>query len=414
MRGKNKDVHACIGRESASPLSTPVNLGARQAFAQPAFFAPWPTMRNRKFVWPISSSCCCTWASRATFFSTESRPTKPSTCRGLRGRACACPDGIARRPHRAASGGRAGRLSAPKARKAPGWAQTEPAPRVELGRGGHGQVSIFCPVAADWRSGSRRRNHSERRASVLVHIGVPTGGQRQLHVVRQARAQHSHLAGAGDVDQIGLKALQHFADQRDVAQKRGIEAQILFESKGEKAARQLQRPHIAVFEKGLSAGRPRGRKERADCAAARRPQSGGWYAQPRLLHETSRESRPRAAIVAVHLSGSEKSPAWPITLNSTRARPGPGATGATRSRPCEGRLRPAHAHQLHHAMTQLMARGACLPATVRSEASQRRWHRDDRPAHPRCASPAETPGSAGWHRWSSAGCDASTARHTAA
>jgi hypothetical protein len=55
------------------------------------------------------------------------------------------------------------------------------------------------------------------------------------------------------VNQIGLKALQHFADQRNVAQKRGVEAQVFFQSKGEKAARQLQRPNIAVLRDGLSA-----------------------------------------------------------------------------------------------------------------------------------------------------------------
>jgi hypothetical protein len=38
-----------------------------------------------------------------------------------------------------------------------------------------------------------------------------------------------------------------------VAQKRGVEAQVFFQSKGEKAARQLQRPDITVFGEGLGA-----------------------------------------------------------------------------------------------------------------------------------------------------------------
>ncbi len=80
-----------------------------------------------------------------------------------------------------------------------------------------------------------------------MHIGVPTGGQRQPQVVSQPRAQHPHLAGSGDVNQIRLELLQHLAYKRYVAQERKIEAQILFESKREKAARKLQRPDVAVL-----------------------------------------------------------------------------------------------------------------------------------------------------------------------
>ena len=35
--------------------------------------------------------------------------------------------------------------------------------------------------------------------------------------------------------------------------KRRIEAQVLFQGKRKKAARQLQRPHVAVFDEGLGA-----------------------------------------------------------------------------------------------------------------------------------------------------------------
>jgi hypothetical protein len=55
------------------------------------------------------------------------------------------------------------------------------------------------------------------------------------------------------VDQIGLEALKHLADERDVPQKNGVEAQIFFKSKGEEAARQLKRPDVAVFDEGLGA-----------------------------------------------------------------------------------------------------------------------------------------------------------------
>ena len=55
------------------------------------------------------------------------------------------------------------------------------------------------------------------------------------------------------MDQVGLEALQNLADQRNVAQKGWIEAQVFFEGKGEKAARQLQRAHAALLDDGLCA-----------------------------------------------------------------------------------------------------------------------------------------------------------------
>src|SRR5664279_2213766 len=42
-------------------------------------------------------------------------------------------------------------------------------------------------------------------------------------------------------------------------------------------------------------GLRRGRRGKANCAAARTPQSGGWCGQPRLLHGMSRESKLPAA-----------------------------------------------------------------------------------------------------------------------
>jgi len=58
-----------------------------------------------------------------------------------------------------------------------------------------------------------------------------------MHPVRQECAEKSDLAGAGNVNQVGPEPLQHIGDERDVAQKRGIEAQVLFKSEGKKAAR---------------------------------------------------------------------------------------------------------------------------------------------------------------------------------
>ena len=66
-------------------------------------------------------------------------------------------------------------------------------------------------------------------------------------MVRQARAQDAYLTGPGDMDQVRLETLEHFADQRNVAEERRIKAQILFENEGKKAARQFQCPNVALF-----------------------------------------------------------------------------------------------------------------------------------------------------------------------
>src|ERR1700677_160124 len=86
-----------------------------------------------------------------------------------------------------------------------------------------------------------------------MDVGVPACGQRQSPFLCQHGTQHAHLAGACDVNQVRLEAVKHFADDRNVAQKPRIEAQVFLESKGEKAARQLQGSHIAVFQHGLVA-----------------------------------------------------------------------------------------------------------------------------------------------------------------
>jgi hypothetical protein len=72
-------------------------------------------------------------------------------------------------------------------------------------------------------------------------------------MVRQPGTQHADFAGACDVNQIGFETLQHLADQGDVAEKGGIEAEVLFEGEGEEAAGQLKGPDVAVFEDGLGA-----------------------------------------------------------------------------------------------------------------------------------------------------------------
>jgi hypothetical protein len=87
---------------------------------------------------------------------------------------------------------------------------------------------------------------------VFMDVGVPGGGQRQIAMIGETCAQHAHFAGAGDVNQVGLKAVQHFAHEGNMPRKCRIEAKIFFQSEGKDAARQFKRPDIAVFDESLT------------------------------------------------------------------------------------------------------------------------------------------------------------------
>ena len=88
---------------------------------------------------------------------------------------------------------------------------------------------------------------------VLVDIGVPTRGKRKAEVMRQAGAEHADFAGAGNVNEVGLEPFKNLADEGDVAEKGGVEAEVFFEGEGQEAAGQFKGPDVAVFEDGLRA-----------------------------------------------------------------------------------------------------------------------------------------------------------------
>jgi hypothetical protein len=74
-----------------------------------------------------------------------------------------------------------------------------------------------------------------------------------VQVVRERSSQDPNFAGTGDVNDVGTKSLQRFADKRKMSQKRWVESKIFFECEGEKAARQLKSPNCAIFNHGLGA-----------------------------------------------------------------------------------------------------------------------------------------------------------------
>ena len=86
-------------------------------------------------------------------------------------------------------------------------------------------------------------------------------------MVRQPRAQHAEFAGTGDVDEVGLKALQHLADEGNVAEKCGIVAEIFSRAK-ERKPRGSSRVQRLPSSRGPGCGRRRGRRGR-EIAAAR-------------------------------------------------------------------------------------------------------------------------------------------------
>jgi len=72
-------------------------------------------------------------------------------------------------------------------------------------------------------------------------------------MIGEARAEHTYFAGAGDVNEIGPKAVENFTDDRNMPRERWVEAEIFFECEGEDAARQFESPDIAVLNKRLLA-----------------------------------------------------------------------------------------------------------------------------------------------------------------
>jgi hypothetical protein len=89
-------------------------------------------------------------------------------------------------------------------------------------------------------------------SQVFVDIRVPRSGQRQVAMVCQTSAKHSNLARSGDVDEIGMEAVQHLSNEGNMARKGWIEAKVSFESEGEDASGQFEGPDITLFGEGLS------------------------------------------------------------------------------------------------------------------------------------------------------------------
>ena len=125
VRGKYEQVHAGIGLASASPRKHAGELRARQSLAQPSLLRAVADNQEAEVrsAHPLQLFLHL-GQQRHVLFDRQPAHKAQNSCRGLRDCACAWPDEIAPHPRRAASGGRAGRWSAPAARTARDWAQT--------------------------------------------------------------------------------------------------------------------------------------------------------------------------------------------------------------------------------------------------------------------------------------------------
>jgi hypothetical protein len=112
------------------------------------------------------------------------------------------------------------------------------------------------------RCGSLRQTLQEPLGAlscVLMHVGVPGRNQRQMIMVGHDGANHAEVIGAGDVDDVRTKIAQCAGNDRQMAKESEIEAQIFFQTEGERPARELKRRKLAFCQQArhTSAGADR-------------------------------------------------------------------------------------------------------------------------------------------------------------
>ena len=69
-----------------------------------------------------------------------------------------------------------------------------------------------------------------------MHIGVPAGDERHVELPGEVGAKDAELTGAGDVDDVGPEGAHCVRDQIGVAEEERVEAEVLFQMHGERAA----------------------------------------------------------------------------------------------------------------------------------------------------------------------------------
>ena len=174
-------------------------------------------------------------------------------------------------------------------------------------------------LAGQW---SRERASPLRQTPLgkFVQIGVPGGHQGQPQGMRNARAGDAHVAGAGDVHDLGAEfanALQH---PGKVALEQEVKTQVPIQVESQRAARQFQYFEIAVVRVQL-AGTGMDRKKGQSLSARR-----GHDVAARRGHAVD-------SVIGVGEEGNPRPPAQTAPRSPRPARRPAVRSGALASRP---------------------------------------------------------------------------------
>ncbi len=183
-----------------------------------------------------------------------------------------------RHPRRAASGDTCDQCCIRQC-IAPDWERTAPLPLSKTWpRRPRVRSSMVCSVTR-LCFGSSFTNQSAA-GKVFVYVGVPACGKRQLHFVRPGALRGAHLAGACNVQQVGLEAIEDFADKRKVAQKKPDHGARLFPVQTTENCA-AARGSIQSSSTSAWARSPAPMHEKAGRAGVRRPQVAAGVCQTR-------------------------------------------------------------------------------------------------------------------------------------
>ena len=125
--------------------------------------------------------------------------------------------------------------------------------RVEAGGGPEGTIfdAVLEAGGGVLREAAGEPVEAARR--ILMHVGVPGGGEWNSLLPGEVCAEDAELAGAGDVDEVGLEAKELAADGGGVAEEERIELEILFDADGGAGAAKLEGAELGDVLEGGSA-----------------------------------------------------------------------------------------------------------------------------------------------------------------
>ena len=112
--------------------------------------------------------------------------------------------------------------------------------------------SIVWPVKADWRSGRNRRNQSARRAAYSWTFVCQLAASGRCRWCASPAPRIPTSLGPVMWIRSGWNR-SRTSPIKGMCEISGIETQVFLEREGQKATRQLERPHISFFDGSLGA-----------------------------------------------------------------------------------------------------------------------------------------------------------------